>query len=483
MTPDRPPLPHDLEAEVGVLGSMLLNPGAAARCLDLLTADDFYFDTHGRTFRAIDAVLEDQGTIDVILVRERMKQDGVLDVVGGKAFLARLLASVPSFANAEHYARIVLKRAKERGLVEAADAYARVAIDGQAEPAFERVLRARDALATTRGETAPSKRMALPVASLRTVVNAPVEEPAWFVHGLLGRKRLTILTAAPKTGKSAASLGVAFRLASGMGGTWLGTDFGASIGLRVLYLSAEGGRRLIQTRYSLLAEGLPGGWEESFFLLTERPWPRLDTNAGLDALRVTLAEHPADLLVIDPLARFRDLEAENDNAAGQALADGLRAVAEDFDLAVLLIHHPSKASGLDRDATSFYGGRGASALFGEVDAAINLMKDHKSGHIHAHFELRDAEPIEPGRRLSLNPDTLWLDYEGPLGAISTGRKTSIDSPDVLRELRACPDGHPWAQVHKLLGVGRSSWFRERGRVFEELAGKIRLDGPVAHAEP
>jgi hypothetical protein len=291
---------------------------------------------------------------------------------------------------------------------------------------------------------------------------------------------MTILTAAPKTGKSAASLGVAFKLASGLAGNWLGTDFGASIGLRVLYFSAEGGVRLIQTRYGILADGLPSGWEESFYLLTDRPWPRLDTPAGLQALRETLGQHPADLLVLDPLARFRDLEAENDNAATQAFCEGLRSVCEDFNIACLLVHHPSKSAGSDKESTGFYGGRGASALFGEVDAAISLKKDKASGDIHAYFEMRDAMPIEPGRRLSLNPETMWLDFLGDLGAErKSGRPAAVLGSAVLSAIRANPEGLKWSEVWKHYPDGkRSSWFSNRGRILTELSGQIVLDGQI-----
>lgn len=326
----------------------------------------------------------------------------------------------------------------------------------------------------------PTKPL-LATVTLRQVLDAPLEEPDWFVPGLLGRKRMTILTAAPKTGKSAAALGIAFRLAAGMSGTWLGQDYSA-IGYRdVLYLSAEGGPRLIQQRYKLLTTDLPSGWEESFRLLLARPWPRLDSPEGLAVLRATLDQTPADLLVIDPLARFRDLEGENDNAVTQAFAENLRSVVEDKNLACLLVHHPSKAGASDREGTSYYGGRGASALFGEVDAAISLRKDPKSGEIHAYYELRDSEPIEPGRRLSLNKDTLWLDCLGDLGAVSQ-TKSPVRSEDVLNALRGCgAEGHPWAQVYNLIGASKSSWFRERGRVFMELAGKIRIGGSHAFA--
>lgn len=325
---------------------------------------------------------------------------------------------------------------------------------------------------------APKTEPVLHVVSLRTILDAPVEDPAWFVDGFLGRKRLTILTAAPKTGKSASAFGIALRLASGLSGTWLGSDFTASVGLRVLYLSAEGGRRLIQKRYGILAEGLPGGFEDSFMLLVERPWPRLDTKDGLDILHRTIEKHPADLLIIDPISKFRDLEDENDTAASQAFGENLRVVAEQHDLACFGVHHPSKASISDREGTSFHGGRGALSLFAEADTAISLRKDAKSGEIHAYYEMRDAEPIEPGRRLILNPDTLWLDFLGPLGAVAKGRPSTVDAASVLSAIRGCPEGHPWAQIFSLIGVGRSSWHRERGRILTELAGKIRLDGTI-----
>lgn len=472
------------DASAALVAELLLATPAQARdVFSVLRLSDIHGAELRAVAEAVQDVLERDNALDVVLVRDELLRRNGRPQAEIRDLLGRLLPRAVSPANLRLHAKVVAREAAD---VARADAAGRLA--AAREPQDKALARSQLEAAEARlaqieaweDPANPTAPATLNTKSLAEILALPVVEPDWFVPGLLGRKRLTLLTAAPKTGKSAAAYGIALKLASGLAGTWLGTDFGASIGLRVLYLSAEGGLRLIQQRYELLADGLPGGFHNDFRLLVERPWPRLDAPEGLNILRATLTAQPADILIIDPLARFRDLEGENDNAISQRFAENLRSVADDHNLAVLLVHHPSKAGGTDREATSFYGGRGASALFGEVDAAISLRREPKSGEIHAYFELRDAEPIEPGRRLRLNPDNLWLDFEGPLGSGDGGKARAVEPHDVLAALKEHPDGYPWGQVHKIVGCSRASWFRYRADVLTSLAGKIRLEDGTAY---
>jgi replicative DNA helicase len=127
---DRVP-PHDLEAEICVLGSMLLDPEAAGRVAALLKPDDFYRGPHGEVYGVLTEIYDANRAIDVVLLREELGKRGLLDKVGGTAFLTRLVQAVPSAANAEHYARIVQETALRRAIITASNQIEKEAFDGE----------------------------------------------------------------------------------------------------------------------------------------------------------------------------------------------------------------------------------------------------------------------------------------------------------------------------------------------------------------
>ncbi len=127
---DRVP-PHDIEAEICVLGSMLLDPDAAGRVAAVLMPDDFYRGPHGDVFEVMTEIYDANRAIDVVLLREELQKRGLHDKIGGTAFLTRIVNSVPTAANAEHYARIVQETALRRAIITASNEIEREAFEGE----------------------------------------------------------------------------------------------------------------------------------------------------------------------------------------------------------------------------------------------------------------------------------------------------------------------------------------------------------------
>ena len=130
---DRVP-PHDVEAEIAVLGSMLLDPEAAGRVVSLLRPEHFYRGPHADVFRVLTEVYDENRAIDIVLLREELQRRGLLDKIGGTSFLSRVMASVPTAANAEHYARIVKDAGLRRAVIQASNDIEKEAYEGQREP-------------------------------------------------------------------------------------------------------------------------------------------------------------------------------------------------------------------------------------------------------------------------------------------------------------------------------------------------------------
>ena len=124
--------PHDLDAEVSVLGSMLLNNDVIGEVVTMLAAPDFYRESHRRLYDAMVTLYDSGKGVDSVLLGEELRRRGDLEAVGGTETLVGILDRVPTAAHAVHYAGIVRDMALRRGIISAADKVTRAAFDGDA---------------------------------------------------------------------------------------------------------------------------------------------------------------------------------------------------------------------------------------------------------------------------------------------------------------------------------------------------------------
>ena len=109
--------PQDLEAEHSVLGALLINKDAIFKITDFLTPEDFYKNSHAIIYETIIGLFEKREPIDILSVTSRLKERDLLKKVGGSAYLAEMINSVPSAAHIEHYAKIVREKKILRDLI------------------------------------------------------------------------------------------------------------------------------------------------------------------------------------------------------------------------------------------------------------------------------------------------------------------------------------------------------------------------------
>ena len=110
--------PQNLEAEMGVLGSIMLMHEAIDEVGDLLVADHFYADRHQKLFAAVMGLYESgvRG-IDAVTLAEELDRRKQLEEIGGVEYLAKILETVPNAAHVKYYAKIVRDRWIQRSLV------------------------------------------------------------------------------------------------------------------------------------------------------------------------------------------------------------------------------------------------------------------------------------------------------------------------------------------------------------------------------
>ncbi|MGH7260103.1 MAG: replicative DNA helicase [Nitrospiraceae bacterium] len=109
--------PQNLEAEQSVLGAILLENTAMSKAMEVLTEEDFYKTAHRKIYLAMLDLSEHDEVIDQITLTEHLKGKGVLESVGGAAYLAELVQMVPTAANVRYHCKIVRDKALLRGLI------------------------------------------------------------------------------------------------------------------------------------------------------------------------------------------------------------------------------------------------------------------------------------------------------------------------------------------------------------------------------
>ena len=112
-------IPHNIEAEQSVIGSMFLTKYALERAVESLTADQFYKDAHGKIFNSIKSLSEGGKPIDITTVSNDLDSKKELKQIGGLEYLLEITDLVPTAANIDEYIKIVEEKAILRRLIDA----------------------------------------------------------------------------------------------------------------------------------------------------------------------------------------------------------------------------------------------------------------------------------------------------------------------------------------------------------------------------
>ena len=111
--------PQNVEAEMSVLGSLMLDREAMYRVADTLSVRDFYKPAHQLIYEAMLDLFKSHEPIDVLSVSTRLREKNILEDIGGSSYLTTLVNSVPTAAHVTHYGKIVHKKRVLRDLIDA----------------------------------------------------------------------------------------------------------------------------------------------------------------------------------------------------------------------------------------------------------------------------------------------------------------------------------------------------------------------------
>ena len=110
-------LPHSIEAEQSVIGSMLMGREASMAASEILTSDDFYQHQYGVIFDAMVELFNEGKPVDLVTLQNRLREKDVPPEISSMEFVRDLLNAVPTSANVRHYANIVSEKAVLRRLI------------------------------------------------------------------------------------------------------------------------------------------------------------------------------------------------------------------------------------------------------------------------------------------------------------------------------------------------------------------------------
>ena len=215
--------PQAIDAEMAVLGAMLLSADAVNDAMEILKPEHFYKEAHQKIFAAMQALVDRGQAVDVVTLSEELKKNNRLAQLGGEVYLTQLVDKVATAAHVKHYAEIVYKKYVVRDLIKAAtglvqrcykeeDDDPQMLIDSAADQIYQLGQKQKLSGFLSAKELAPEVMNILEKAiqNKNSIQGVPTGLDA-FDHrtGGLRKSDLIILGARPSQGKTALALNIA----------------------------------------------------------------------------------------------------------------------------------------------------------------------------------------------------------------------------------------------------------------------------------
>lgn len=361
--------PQNVEVEMSLLGSILIDKDAMIKIADSVDSSDFYKNAHRDIFESIRELYTKNEPIDLLTLSTKLDEKKQLQNIGGRAYLASLSTSVPTAAHIQEYANIVRKKSTLRKLLAAASSITELSF--QEEQDVEETLD----VAQQHLYGVTQKHLKKTFTDIRLVLSDAFERidelhrdkgklrgiPTGFtkLDNLLAgfqKSDLIILAARPSVGKTSLALDMARSAA---------VKSKAKVGIFSLEMSKE---QLVDRM--LCAEAGVDLWKMRTGNLSDRPdsddFPRIgramgvlseasiyiDDTPGNNVMQIRTkarrlqAEHGLDLIIIDYLQLMESHKSKSGDNRVQEVAEmsrGLKGIARELNIPVLALSQLSRA--------------------------------------------------------------------------------------------------------------------------------------------
>lgn len=316
--------PQDILAEQSVLGAIFIDEGKLVFVREYIEAEDFFKHAHRLIFAAMVALSERNEAIDATTMRNYLANHGDLENIGGLAYLAEVINSVPTSANAEYYAKIVAEKSNLRKLIDRLTDSVNQAYEG-ADDADTIIAHAEKALIdVSEGASRAGFKRIDDVLNLNFENLEARSQQTSDITGIASgypaldnmttgfhEEELIILAARPAVGKTAFALNVA-------------QNIGTKLGLTVAIFSLEMGAESLVDRM-LAAEGVINSRSIRTGQLTDEEWQKLMiAQSNLARASIYIDDTPG-IRITEIRSRARKLAQETGNL-GLVLIDYLQLI-------------------------------------------------------------------------------------------------------------------------------------------------------------
>ncbi|HGD2024507.1 TPA: replicative DNA helicase [Streptococcus agalactiae] len=304
-------LPHDIQAEQSVLGSIFIKPEKMIEVAEYLKPNDFYRPAHKILFKAMVSLADRGEAIDIVTIKSTLESTDELGMVGGISYISEIVNAVPTSSHAEHYAKIVAKKAQLRSIIDNLSDSIGNAYDEDMD-IDEIIAKAERSLIEV--SQASNKSSFRPIHDVLLENHSKIEERSNNTSQITGietgfydfdklitglhEDQLIVLAARPAMGKTALALNIAQNVA---------TKSNKAVAVFSLEMGAES---LVERMLS--AEGTIINHHIRTGNLTVNEWQRLIYAQGQLAEAPIFIDDTAGVKITDIRARARRLSQETD---------------------------------------------------------------------------------------------------------------------------------------------------------------------------
>ena len=357
-------MPHNIEAEQSVIGSMLMDKDAIMIASEIISGDDFYQKQYGILFTNMVELFNEGKAVDLVTLQNRLKENGVPEEVSNMGFVRELLTNIPTSANVKYYADIVYEKAVLRKLIKTSEQIANDCyvgadkleniLEGTEKKVFDIVQRRNT------GDYVPINKIVqnsiMRVSAASKLKGNVTGIPTGFIDldyrtSGMQKSDLVLVAARPSMGKTAFVLNMA---------QYMAFECNKTVAIFSLEMSSEQlVNRLLAMEARIDAQKLRNG------SLEDQDWESLLESAGtvaksnliIDDRASSLAEirskcrkfkleHNLDIVIIDYLQLMSSGGGRSSDSRQQEISDisrGLKRMARELDVPVVALSQLSRA--------------------------------------------------------------------------------------------------------------------------------------------
>lgn len=357
-------MPHNIEAEQSVIGSMLMDKEAIMVASEIISGDDFYQKQFGILFDNMVELFNEGKAVDLVTLQNRLKENGVPEEVSNMGFVRELLTNILTSANVKYYADIVYEKAVLRKLIKATETVANDCYVGadklenileDTEKKIFDIVQRRNA-----GDYVPINKIVqnsiMRVSAASKLKGNVTGIPTGFIDldyrtSGMQKSDLVLVAARPSMGKTAFVLNMA---------QYMAFECDKTVAIFSLEMSSEQlVNRLLAMEARIDAQKLRNG------SLEDKDWESLLESAGtvaksnliIDDRASSLAEirskcrkfkleHNLDIVIIDYLQLMSSGGSRSSDSRQQEISEisrGLKRMARELDVPVVALSQLSRA--------------------------------------------------------------------------------------------------------------------------------------------